>query len=84
MERAIDRAVNRFYWLSPIDLEKLFSARRAMREVTEITRKASARIPSAGRKRARRGDNAREVCATIIIESWALSTRALCAPGGLP
>jgi hypothetical protein len=72
MERAIDRVVNRFYWLSFSDLEKLFSARKAIREVTEITRKASASIPSAGRKRARRGDNAREVCATIIIESWAL------------
>jgi hypothetical protein len=74
MERAIDRAWKRLYWLPVDEMDKLSAARDAARAVAKLVDKASARIPRAGRKRARRiaGPNPRELCALIVIEAWTL------------
>jgi hypothetical protein len=75
IDRAIDRASNRWpWWWSFDERDKLSAARHAVREAAALAGKASARIPCGARKRARRhaGPNPLELCTLIVIEAWTL------------
>src|SRR5262245_28163392 len=72
LDRALNGIQDRLLWMPVKDTCALAAIRQAIRNAIEMSDRALERIPSGGRRRARRmvGPTARVTCAIVVIEAW--------------